>query len=67
VALHSLIAARATPCHWATPGCPVQAKFTYKRTLVTVYAMVGINGLFYSGPLRSASLREGNTFRRLPA
>ena len=44
MALHSLIAARAAPCHWATPGCPVQAKFTYKRTLVTVYAMVGIKG-----------------------
>jgi len=35
--------AKAVPYRQATPGCPVQAKFAHKRSLVTVYAMVGIN------------------------
>jgi len=47
----------------ATSGCPVQAKFIYKRSLVIVYIIVGINGLFYLGPLRNIS-SDGNTFRR---
>ena len=35
------------------PGCPVQAKIAHKLAPLTAYVMVGINGLFYSGPLSS--------------